>query len=416
MRSAYVTELRRSPLRWFLPLLLSMDLAVLFGRSRDWIGVWPQASAAVQLTCYFLGLGVAAGAAFCSGRRQRSGTSELFAATVRRPWQRESAALAATGTYGLAVLAVGGAAAAAASASEAGPGFLWPSYLLLGASLLLLATGLGHLAGKFSTSRYLPVVAAFFAIFLLSVFRVAGDHLYYVLSGPVQIKLSSAAVSTRLALSICVCAVAVLAEPSRARTAHDRLWNVPTTVATCILGTLVLVTLTGGPLTTQRRPPSQPRCSSAVARVCVWPEDEKYLPALSAQAARLAAAVTPVLALPQGPFMEAGLRTTENDNDFTTSLGLWGTATSLAGSVINSADSIRCSNVSPANSDAFYHDSFEILQWLVTRTYGEVQPEDVRGGPPGVDLPGIAALIREPAAAQQSWLQGEIGQLRRLCG
>lgn len=49
MIRAFWIELRRSPLRWALPVLIAIELGMLFGRNTDWIGVWPQASAAAQV-------------------------------------------------------------------------------------------------------------------------------------------------------------------------------------------------------------------------------------------------------------------------------------------------------------------------------------------------------------------------------
>ena len=45
-------HLRNSPLRYALPVLIAIDLAVLFLRSHFWIGVWPDTgSAEFPRTC-----------------------------------------------------------------------------------------------------------------------------------------------------------------------------------------------------------------------------------------------------------------------------------------------------------------------------------------------------------------------------
>lgn len=47
-------HLRNCPVRWAVPPLIALDLAVLFLRNRYWLGVWPQAGAAAQLAAYLV--------------------------------------------------------------------------------------------------------------------------------------------------------------------------------------------------------------------------------------------------------------------------------------------------------------------------------------------------------------------------
>ncbi|MER7169588.1 hypothetical protein ABT336_26475, partial [Micromonospora sp. NPDC000207] len=41
-------HLRNSPIRWALPVLVLLDLAVIFLRTRHWMGVWPETGAAAE--------------------------------------------------------------------------------------------------------------------------------------------------------------------------------------------------------------------------------------------------------------------------------------------------------------------------------------------------------------------------------
>ncbi|HEY1619339.1 MAG TPA: hypothetical protein VGG25_17085 [Streptosporangiaceae bacterium] len=69
MRSSFWTELRRSPLRWGLPVLAALYVIVLAGGGQSWGGDWPRASAAVLKPVVFLGPVLAAGAAWAGPAR-----------------------------------------------------------------------------------------------------------------------------------------------------------------------------------------------------------------------------------------------------------------------------------------------------------------------------------------------------------
>lgn len=109
MTRALRVEIRRSPMRWVFPLLLALDLGMLFGRDTLWIGVWPQASVAAQNPAWFIAPVVAASAAWSAGRLSRARASEQLAVAPRPGWQREAVQLTATLVYGWTVLATGAA-------------------------------------------------------------------------------------------------------------------------------------------------------------------------------------------------------------------------------------------------------------------------------------------------------------------
>ncbi|GAA2996614.1 hypothetical protein Sfulv_39460 [Streptomyces fulvorobeus] len=121
--NAYRIELRRSPLLTALPVMIAVDLVVLFGRARYWIGVWPEASVAAQVVTLFLGPVLAGVSAWQAGRSSRAGMPEAVLAAARPGWRIESARLAATLTLGFLAYAIGCVTAAAISFGEAGPGF-----------------------------------------------------------------------------------------------------------------------------------------------------------------------------------------------------------------------------------------------------------------------------------------------------
>lgn len=123
MLKAYRIELRRSPLLTAFPLMVAVDLLVLFGRSQYWIGVWPEASVAAQIVTLFLGPILAGVSAWQAGRSSRARVPEFLLSAARPGWRIEATRLAATLTLGFVAYGVGCLTAAAVSLHDAGPGF-----------------------------------------------------------------------------------------------------------------------------------------------------------------------------------------------------------------------------------------------------------------------------------------------------
>ncbi|HEY0698625.1 MAG TPA: hypothetical protein VGD43_12545, partial [Micromonospora sp.] len=83
--SAFRLHLRNCPVRWALPVLVALDLAALFLRSRYWIGVWPETGAAAQVPAYLLAPLVAGAAAWAAAAPVRQRTGEQVAAARVHP-------------------------------------------------------------------------------------------------------------------------------------------------------------------------------------------------------------------------------------------------------------------------------------------------------------------------------------------
>ncbi|MGA6173220.1 DUF7224 domain-containing protein [Streptomyces sp. NPDC012600] len=293
--NAYGIELRRSPLLTAFPIMIAVDLTVLFGRSRHWIGVWPEASVAAQVVTLFLGPVLAGVSAWQAGRSSRSGMPETVLAAARPVWLIESARLAATLTLGFLAYAVGCLTAAIVSFSEAGPGFLWPSYLLLGAATLVIFASVGHLAGRWwPSAAFTPVVCALgcFISMLALPFKLN------VLAGPPDQHLRPLPVAVRLLFALALAVLAVTAPPLR-RSAERQMprWGTPWHIrgiagGSAALSLIALASVpTAGELRVDRPATAvQPLCERAdkgSPQVCVWPEHRKYLPDLTRMAQRL---------------------------------------------------------------------------------------------------------------------------------
>jgi len=83
--SALWLQLRTSVARWGFAPLLVLGLAILFGRSRFWIGIWPETGAAAQISAFFVSVFAAGLAAWVAAAVELRGLHEQEAAAAIRP-------------------------------------------------------------------------------------------------------------------------------------------------------------------------------------------------------------------------------------------------------------------------------------------------------------------------------------------
>ncbi|MER8235904.1 ABC transporter permease [Streptomyces sp. NPDC094049] len=421
MLNTYRVELRRSPLLTAFPVMIAVDLAVLFGRSRYWIGVWPEASAAAQIVTLFLGPVLAGVSAWQAGRSSRAGMPEFLLAAARPGWQIEAQRLAATLTLGFLAYGIGCLTAAAVSLGEAGPGFLWPSYLLLGAATLIIFASVGHLAGRWWPSPgFTPVVCALgcFISMLGLPFK------FNVLAGTPDTHVSPAPLAVRLFLALALAVLAVTAPPRRNKAerqiSHRRL---PRPTRAVVLGSAVcaLVALAAAPSMGELRveraasetSPLCDRADESAPRVCVWPEHRKYLPELTRIAQRLD---RPSQAWVKAPdeFYEFGLRRTPlGDRGFDIAEGHTRTAAIAMADQVFTTSLGRC--LPPPRERRAWQAIDNIHLWLEYQAMGL----DPAAADKGLNLTGVTTAQREATEAsrmtpteQRNWIARERGHLR----
>lgn len=424
MLNAYRIELRRSPLLIAFPVMIAVDLAVLFGRSRYWIGVWPEASVAAQVVTLFLGPVLAGVSAWQAGRSSRTGMPESLLAAARPSWRIEAARLAATLTLGFLAYGIGGLTAAAISFADAGPGFLWPSYLLLGVSTLIIFASVGHLAGRWwPSAAFTPIVCALgcFISMLALPFR------FNVLAGPPDQHLHPLPVAVRLLFACALAVLAVTAPPLR-RGAERQMprWGTSPGMRAVAIGAVAgsLAALLAMPATGEMRvdrPASAvvPLCDRAevsAPRVCVWPEHRKYLPELTRMAQRLGKLPQPWMKAP-GEFYQFGLRRTKwGDRGFDIAEG------HVRPAAIAMADQVFTESIGRCRPPREERQAWEAMNnirlWLEYRAMG--QDPAVADKSLHMSGAGVSAAQREateasrmPAVEQRNWLAQERDHLLR---
>ncbi|MFJ7273505.1 ABC transporter permease [Kitasatospora sp. NPDC098663] len=415
----YWMEIRRSPLRWWLPVLLALDFAAIFGRSQWWIGVWPQASVAAQLPSLYFGPALAASATWTAGRARRAGITEQLGASARPAWQLELAQLAATLSYGTLVYLVGAVSAAVVSISDAGSGFLWPGYLLLGFGVMVGCAGLGHLVGRWSASPYAASAVCGLGCFLFLAWIGKPSALdLLMLSGDPFVKVAVSPLLVRLALGCGLAAIAVLVARPGARLRGRVGWRATATRRFASLGAVAVFVLAAvavgpaGPIRIQRAA-AEPLCSETAPRVCLWPEDRKYLPEVTAMAGRMSKLPTGMFTVP-GDYYEQGLRSGQVNDFYILEGSLWDPAISMGSAIVQHEVPPLCPKVDTKLVEQIGLASGELSMWLAVRIYGGGRPASMHGGPPNVDMEAVARLATQPEETQIAWVQQRLQTLHSV--
>ncbi|WP_371792344.1 ABC transporter permease [Streptomyces sp. NBC_01471] len=421
MLKAYRIELRRSPLLTAFPVMVAVDLLVLFGRSQYWIGVWPEASVAAQIVTLFLGPILAGVSAWQAGRSSRARVPEFLLAAARPGWRIEATRLAATLTLGFVAYGVGCLTAAAVSLHDAGPGFLWPSYLLLGAATLIMFASVGHLAGRWWPSAgFTPIVCALgcFISMLALPFR------FEVLAGPPDTHLQVQPTVVRMLFALALVVLAVTAPPRRRRAERETpfrrsSWHIKGAAVgalVCSLTALFAIPAAGELSADRPASATAPLCdrvNESTSRVCVWPEHRKYLPDLTRMVQRLGETGQHQFKAPD-TFYEYGLRRIAlGDRGFDIAEGHVRTA------AIAMADQVFTESFGlcrpPANERQALMAIDNIHLWLEYRAMGE----DPAVADKGLHQEGVSAAQREATKAarmssadQRKWVSHERSHLR----
>ena len=279
--SALWLHVRNSPIRWAVPALVALDLAVLFLRNRHWIGVWPEAGAAAQVPAYLLGVVGAGAAAWAASAPARHGVDEQLRAARVHPAHVEAHRVAATLVVLMIPYLIGQVAAFVVTARTAPPGVhLWLGYVALGLFVIMLATAIGWACGRLLGPVFSAFTAALGFLFLTVLLDRVG---FVVVSGRPDVVVDPLPMALRLLLAVAL----LLAMLWLGGTAvpQQRRWRVAASLPIALSLLAVMGTTTA---VTDRKPPGDKAlCVDGSTRLCISPEHEKYLPQMREINARI---------------------------------------------------------------------------------------------------------------------------------
>ncbi|WP_320067378.1 hypothetical protein [Micromonospora sp. RTGN7] len=274
-------HIRNSPIRWAFPVLVVLDVAVLFLRNRYWIGDWPETGAAAQVPAYLLGTVGAGAAAWAASASTRQGVEEQLRAARVHPARVEAYRIAATLFVLLVPYLIGQAVAFAVTARTFPPGLhLWLGYVALGLFAILLAVALGWACGRLLG----PVFSAFTAALGFLFLTVGlGRFEFIVVSGRPEVAVDPMPMALRLGLVVALLLIMLWLPGSGAPRQRRR------SVAALLPVALSLLLVMGATAAVaDREPPGDDAiCLDGSMRLCIWPEHEKYLPQLREINARI---------------------------------------------------------------------------------------------------------------------------------
>ncbi|MGB2567891.1 hypothetical protein ACPFP2_05485 [Micromonospora citrea] len=400
-------ELRRSPMRWLVAPLVVLGAALLFGLDREWIGVWPQTSAYAQRPVMFLAAAAAAAAAWSSGRAARQGMTDRILTSARRPEMVELTRIAATVAYAITAYAVVVLAAIVTTALATDDIVIWPSYLLLGATTIVTATAIGDLAGRHLHTKIAAPIAG--AGVLVAVFATTSQPVFsfVVLSGKPQVELTPRALAARTVLSLVALVAAIFWSPDTPMSRQGRpraARRVGAAFVAVLVGTLAVAGVAAaGPVSRPREAPSEPRCAGTDVRVCVWPENRKYLPHTLELAERITAATAmtpkPVTAI---TFVEEGLHRSPTGQDDGFPLGITDFSTAYMMTVQMLPPFGTCKSYDSPRTQAWTEAWIRVMDWILVGSAGPIVAQRL----PAARLAAATDLRSLPDGQQRATIAG----------
>ncbi len=413
MIAVLATEVRRSPLRWWAPILVAGILAVTLGSGSWWAGIWPAASAQAEQVVLFLGPLMMAGAAYAATRSSEPTARAWIDSSTRTAWRSESIQLASTVCIALAIYFTGVITVIAASEGQSSSGHFWLGYGLLGALTLTANIAAGHLIGRVTSSQVVAPIAAG-VIGLIIMMAIASRfgllvtanlaYSWYGVSGMALL------VRAFLATSLMVAAVTV---PTRVN--RGARWPLPSaqrafSVVAAVGVVAAAVLLPATPVLAQRQPPNRPLCTATNSRICLWPDELKYLPDFSRMGRRLAALRHSTLDIPS-TFYERGLNRVADraGKSFYSPVGAGGfylTAVEMAAIVEEGSLNGRlCPARDPAEQAKILNASEFLQVWLSAQIAGGGQPPSVHGGYTVASSGQIEHMLSWPVQRRRAFTQ-----------
>lgn len=287
--NTFLLHLRSTPLRWSLPALLVLDVALILTRDSYWHGLWGDTGATGQIPALYLGMFSAGAAAWTASLRERPEVVEPLSAMPRSQQRAELPRMLALVFIVLMPYFAGQAVAFGFTAPSWPPGFTqYVGYVLLGLAAILLACGWGWLVGRLLPSRWGPVAGVFGWMLVTIVF----DTDLVVVSGPAREQPDLLLILFRVLAATALLSACLWLPLGRTRMLRAA---VPGIAAVTVLSTTAVAA--GIDTIAPRHGIDEPLCVKGRTTVCLWPEEEKYR-AMAERVLARTEALPPVLSMP----------------------------------------------------------------------------------------------------------------------
>jgi len=413
-------HVRNSPVRWTVPVLVALDLAILFLRTQYWVGVWPETGAAAQVPAYLLGVLVAGAAAWAAAAPVRRGMQEQLSVAKVHPAGVDGYRLAATTAILTVPYLIGQMVAFAVTARTFPPGvLLWFAYALLGLSVTFLSVSLGWLLGRFFGGGFGAMTAALGWLFVLALTNfLTGD--FVVVTGRPYLAVDAFTLAVRFGCLVLM-AVALLWLPESGRRSR---WPGQGLVSVASAAALMMLAVVTPPVTNRPVPEGEGRiCISGRTTLCIWQEQEKYRPLMATLSGRIDG--LPTAFTPPPEVREFGLDARHGLDE---RLGvspphfyiLEGSPWSYGGMISTEIMSSTFAWRDPAcdwgrMSDADQLRSDAVLAWLEAYLVGDVTPDYSTDAPSAMQqawASGRRVAAERPLPEQFDWAAGEVISIR----
>ncbi|MFD0557897.1 hypothetical protein FB566_3184 [Stackebrandtia endophytica] len=406
MRRALLIEIRRSSLRWCVPVFTCFQLAMLFGKSEQWEYAWSETSAAITVATGISVPLIAAAAAWEGTRWHRSGDVSVFHHHTRFAGAGYVLQLLATLCLVTVPFVVTTVAAWISAAAVSGPGLLWPGYLLFALAVQWAAAGLGLAAGRIVASRL--VVPAVAMTFMVPLILLPGGHPFALFSlfGGASMVLLPQAVAARVLIAVAalVLGLAAIGRHRDVSVGAWRGWTIMAASATAIV-IAVQIMASGGPILTPRAADGiDPLCTDTEIEICVWPDQAGFLPELTQYAHRLEELSS--FAEVPARYTADGLDSADDDATFSlaSATGSWMRVTDLAFWIDVNEYPEQCDPDAELDTETWNREGDQLAVWYSYWIFGGPPPPGNGGGIP-YDREAMAELIAQPVEAQFAWAQ-----------
>jgi hypothetical protein len=419
VRSILWTELRRCPIRWWsLPYtaVIVIYLAVGFDR---WYAIGSQTATTIQLGAALGTVIIAAGAAWTGVQHSRAGQHDQLVVGSRNPWVRESIPLAAVIVYAVAPVAAAVFATSIINLSWGRAGAVWPSYIWLTLTTVILAVSTGYLLGRLLPSPFTVAAAALTMTIVVFAGTDSDRMALATLYGYPDVRLSGAALAARMALAALVTAIAIgvgaWREWARTKTVSH---SVGPAVAVSGIVVATVAVYAAGPLQVERDYVGGAPCTETRPVVCVWYEHERYLPKMERYVERFNE-LDEFIALPDDPysgedeFWETGMRGDVGDQ-LTFFGGDFGAASSMVHYAMETSGFPGCDidNDGPG-ADRVGQLEWNLTDWFTLYIMDVDSTEETGAHAPGLDE--IDPILAMPEDEQFEWARQSMAEMREHC-